>query len=70
MPLYTFLPKPGLLGNAISYLLTDKVDADSDSNELSRENNDIDVAEPLLSSLAFLAIVLTLSCWYVWRSDF
>jgi len=70
MPLYTVLPKPGELGNAIEYLLAEKEDAESISPDFSQHRADIDVAGPIWSSLAFLAVVLSLSCWYVWRSDF
>jgi hypothetical protein len=70
MPLYTLLPKPGELGNAIGYLLADKEDADSIPQEFQQRRSDIDVAGPIWSSLAFLAVVLSVSCLYVWRSDF
>jgi ABC-type transport system involved in multi-copper enzyme maturation permease subunit len=73
IPLYTLLPRQGELGDAVRYLLEDK---DSESAEMMamqegrRGRRDVDVAGPLWSSLAFLTVVLTLSCVYVWRSDF
>jgi hypothetical protein len=70
VPLYTLLPKPGELGNAVEYLLTDKDDSELTSPDLPQQRSKVDVSGPIWSSLIFLAIVLSLSCLYVWRSDF
>jgi ABC-2 family transporter protein len=70
VPLYTVLPKPGELGNAVEYLLTDRDDAETTSPDLPQERSKVDVAGPIWSSVGFLAVVLSLSCLYVWRSDF
>lgn len=72
IPLYTIFPKPGELGEAVKYLLSDsQADAlDPNSQNLAARRDSVDVAGPVWSSLAFLAVMLTLSCLYVWRSDF
>ena len=69
-PLYTVLPKPGELGNAVAYLLTDPDDDVDNPLDLSVQRSKVDVAGPIWSSLAFLAVMLTLSCLYVSRADF
>ncbi len=72
IPLYTIFPKPGELGEAVKYLLTDSEANSLDPNSpgLSERRDSPDVAGPIWSSLAFLAVMLSLSCLYVWRSDF
>ena len=72
VPLYTVLPKPGELGNVVEYLLTDQSTAigDLNSRDLSGNRKIVDVAGPVWSSLAFLAVVLSLACLYVRRADF
>jgi hypothetical protein len=73
MPIYTVLPKPGELGNAVAYLLTDLNELQElgrDSPDLSQHREKVEVAEPIWSSLAFLAVILSLASLYVWRTDF
>jgi len=72
VPLHTVFPRPGELGNAFQYLLQDKDEEDSDwrPKDLSRHHEQVDVAGPIWSSLGFLAVMLMLSCFYVWRTDF
>jgi hypothetical protein len=72
VPLYTLFPKPGELGKAIAYLLKDKDEIGRDRRppDLSRQQDIVDVASPVWSSMAFLAVMLTLSCLYVRRTDF
>lgn len=73
VPLYTVLPRQGELGDAVRYLLEDKSSESAEISNLQanpRNRREVDVAGPLWSSLAFLTVVLTLSCVYVWRSDF
>ena len=65
IPLYTVLPRQGELGDAVRHLLDDK---GSESQEMMnmqdvpRARRQVEVAGPLWSSLAFLTVVLTLSC--------
>jgi hypothetical protein len=73
IPLYTVLPRQGELGDAVRYLLDDKGSEPPEMmnmQDVPRAHRQVEVAGPLLSSLAFLTVVLTLSCVYVWRSDF
>ncbi len=72
IPLYTIFPKPGELGKAVSYLLSDKDENSLDPRppDLTRIQDPVDVAGPVWSSLAFLAVMLALSCLYVARTDF
>ena len=75
VPIYTAFPKPGELGKAVTYLLNDKNDKQEDtldprSKDLSRKQDPVDVAGPIWSSLAFLSVMLTFMCLYVWRADF
>lgn len=73
MPFYTLLPKPGELGNVVAYLLTDLNELQEfaqNSRDLSQHREKVDVAGPIWSSLAFLAVTLSLASLYVWRTDF
>lgn len=69
-PLYTILPKPGELGTAVAYLLADKDEDLTHGFDLSQQRERVDVAGPIWSSLAFLVVMLTLSCLYVRQADF
>ena len=72
VPLYSVFPKPGELWKAVSYLLSDKNEDTLDPRppDLSRLQDPVDVAGPIWTSLAFTAVMLALSCLYVWRTDF
>ena len=72
VPIYTVFPKPGELSNVVSYLLTEQetVAANPNSENLSEHRIKINVYGPVLSSLGFLVVVLTLTCLYVRRTDF
>jgi hypothetical protein len=75
VPLYTISPRQGELGDAVRYLLHDKDKTEENSldprtRDLSRPQETVNIAGPVTSSLAFLAVMLGLSCLYVWRTDF
>jgi ABC-type transport system involved in multi-copper enzyme maturation permease subunit len=72
VPIYTVFPKPGELGNVVSYLLTEQETVATGSNreDLSQRRIRLNIYGPVLSSLAFLVVVLTLTCVYVSRTDF
>jgi len=76
LPIYTIFPKPGELGKTVTYLLRDTNDKKQEETldprppDLSRPQESVDVAAPVWSSIAFLSVMLTLSCLYVWRTDF
>jgi len=72
VPIYTVFPKPGELSNVVSYLLTEQetVATNPGREDLSQRRLKINIYGPVLSSLAFLVIVLTFTCFYVRRTDF
>ncbi|MBS0265124.1 MAG: ABC transporter permease [Planctomycetes bacterium] len=72
-PIYTVLPKPGKMGDVVAYLLSDLNELQEmgqGPRDLSQRREKIEVAQPILSSLAFLVVILALGCVYVWRTDF
>ena len=72
IPLYTVLPNPGELANVVEYLLTDRTTVAEGLNphDLSDNRKDVDLSAPIWSSLAFLAVVLTIACLYVRQADY
>ena len=69
LPLYWLLPKPGELSHTVYYLLTQRKSAGM-STDLASPQKAIDPWAPVLSSLAFVAVVLAVACVYLERSDF
>lgn len=72
LPIYTVFPKPGELDNLVSYLLTDQetVAIGGREQSLQSERVVLNIWEPVWSNLAFLAVVLGLTCLYIERRDF
>ncbi len=81
VPLYTILPKPNELSKLVADLLTNEDAAsaenspaeDSPAKEPARRRasrSDHDLWTPLWSNLAFLAVILTFTCWRISRRDF
>ncbi len=71
-PLYTIFPKPGQLNETVSYVLTAE---DTKVGGLRFDDSQtiptkVDVWGPVWSNLAFLAVVLFISCVYVQWRDF
>ncbi|MBT4867052.1 MAG: ABC transporter permease subunit, partial [Planctomycetaceae bacterium] len=69
-PIYSIFPKPGELGDVVTYLVTEKrtsSDAAQGSQPVVKQLN---IWQPLLSNVAFLSVVLALACLYVHRKDF
>ena len=73
-PIYTIFPKPGELDSAVAYLLTDQdtmsVSPNDSYDALGGVREKLDVWTPIWSSLAFVAVILTIGSWYVHRKDF
>ena len=72
LPLYTVFPKPGELDITVQYLLTQQ---DTQGHDLTTEDLDapqrrLDPWAPVVSSLAFVCVMLTISCWYMHRTEF
>jgi hypothetical protein len=76
LPLYTVFPKPGELDGVVTYLVVgDPVNLFEQSrlprDQISLEKRGpIDIWQPIWSNLAFLAIMLTITCVYISRRDF
>ena len=72
LPVYTIFPKPGELNSLNNYLLSDSesesVSGREDDLETMRQT--VDIWQPVYSNLAFLVIVLGLTCLYISRKDF
>lgn len=74
-PLYTLLPKPGELGDVVSYLLTQQETRTAGSpfmsqpTDLREDRETIDIYGPLSSSLLFVVVVLGLTCLQLRRAD-
>jgi hypothetical protein len=76
MPLYTVFPKPGELDGLVTYLvvgdpvnLFEQSRMPRDQVNLERRGP-IDIWGPIWSNLAFLAVMLTITCVYISRRDF
>ncbi len=79
-PLYTILPKPSELDNAVSYLVTGEKSVaiggnDQESDETASENLQqtritFDLWSSFWSNLGFVAVMLLAGCVYLSRKDF
>jgi hypothetical protein len=75
VPIYTVFPKPGELGNLVDYLLTDQKSVPlngrpNNTTDLRAEQVVLDIWQPVASSVAFVGVVLALTCAYIARRDF
>ncbi len=76
MPLYTVFPKPSELDGVVTYLVVgDPVNLFEQSrmprDQINLENRrPIDIWQPIWSNLAFLTVILTVTCVYIARRDF
>jgi hypothetical protein len=72
LPIYTIFPKPGELDSVVLYLLTDQETiafpgpTEADPREARFK---ADITGPLLSNLAFVVVMLGISCLIVRRAD-
>jgi hypothetical protein len=72
-PLYTLLPKPGELGNTVSYLLSGtavEASAAEGRQDLDAARTAYDPWMPVWSSGLFVIFVLALGCLYLERQEF
>lgn len=76
-PVYTVFPKPGEMDHVVAWLMTRRETATDDENgELGfdrvRERQQVipSISRPLWSNLAFLTVMLTLTCVYFTRKEF
>ena len=75
MPLYTVFPKPGEMDGVVTQLVVgDPVDLFEQSrlprDQVNVERKPIDIWRPIWSNLAFLIVMLTITCVYITRRDF
>ena len=71
-PLYTIFPKPGELSNVVNYVLTDsetQAMGPPVATDLRQARVKVDIQGPLWSSLAFVVVTLSLTCFYISRLD-
>jgi len=70
-PVYSVFPKPGDMEDVVTWLMTkQQTVARYKEADLSTERVVLDIWEPIWSNLAFLAVMLTVTCVYVARKDF
>jgi hypothetical protein len=70
-PVYTIFPKPGEMEDVVTWLMTkQETVATDDEADLTADRVTLDIWEPIWSNLAFLAVMLTVTCVYVSRKDF
>ncbi len=74
-PLYWLLPKPSELNTVVAYLMTEKKSevvtmGQQAGTNLQQERVTVDVWTPIWSSLAFITVMLALSCWHISSRDF
>jgi len=69
-PIYNVFPKPGELGDVVTYLVTEKRTSSDTVQGSQPIVKQLNVWQPLLSNVAFLSVVLALACFYVHRKDF
>ncbi len=68
-PIYTIFPKPGELGDLMRYMVYETADK-GESEDLSQQRITLNVWQPVWSNLLFMAVVLGLGSFYIWRKDF
>jgi hypothetical protein len=70
-PLHRVFPKPGEMDELVTWLMTQEQTIQTGEGEgLAARRTVINIWPPLWSNLAFLAVVLTLSCVLISRRDF
>jgi hypothetical protein len=71
-PLHTIFPKPRLLNNTVSYVLTGKrtTDVGLFQGNVSQQREDLHPWRPVRSGLAFVGVLLMAACVYIERQEF
>ncbi len=71
-PLYQVNPKPSALDNAMGYLLSGNETQSMNivTNDLEQAQIELDVWRPIITNLAFVAVMLLIGCVYVARKEF
>jgi ABC-type transport system involved in multi-copper enzyme maturation permease subunit len=71
-PIYTIMPKPAALDNAMTYLLSGSETQTMNivTNDLEAAQLELDIWTPVVSNLAFVVFALGVSCLYVNRKEY
>lgn len=71
-PLYLLNPKPSSLNGVLQKLLSKEGAGQTQlfNNDLSAARVEVEIWQPILSNLAFVVVLLTVGCIYVWRKEF
>ncbi|MCC6509994.1 MAG: ABC transporter permease, partial [Pirellulaceae bacterium] len=71
-PLYLVSPKPSSLNGVLQTLLQRDRTGQTQiiNNDLSTFRQEIEVWQPIISNLIFVAVLLGIGCLYVWRKEF
>jgi hypothetical protein len=71
-PIYTLFPKPGRLEETVRYILTrrETMETSSFEDDLSQTQMRLDPWSPVYSSLAFMIVMLVISCVYITRQEY
>jgi hypothetical protein len=70
-PIYTVCPKPGELSDLVKYLVSSE-DTEEKISLVTKEivHQKLNIWPPLWSNLAFIVVLLGISCIHVTRRDF
>ncbi len=71
-PLYYISPKPSSLSGVLSKLLSRQSSGQSRifTTDLASGRDEIEIWQPIISNLVFVAVILTIGCIYVWRKEY
>ena len=71
-PLYLLNPKPSSLNGVLQRLLSKEGVGQTQlfNNDLSAARVEVEIWQPILSNLAFVVVLLTIGCIYVWRKEY
>jgi hypothetical protein len=71
-PFYNVFPKPGELDNTVHYALSGKRTTDLGvfRGDVSQRREDLHPWRPVISGLAFVGVMLLISCIYIERHEF
>lgn len=72
LPLYTIFPKPGEIDNTVHFLLTGKQTTDVGlfQGDVTQQREDLHPWRPIVSGLAFVGLMLLISCIYLEWHEF
>jgi hypothetical protein len=69
-PIYTVFPKPGKLGDLVTYVLTGKEIVSRGDRGGGPVVHKLDIWAPVWSNLLFLSVMLAVACFLIQRRDY